>query len=324
LDDNKVSRDRDSGGRRMEWEHLRTFEAVARLGSLTKAAKALGVSQSTVSRHLDRLEASARSPLLLRESPAKLTERGEAVLGSIGQMIEGALAARCALEQSEALSGEVTVTTVGELLRWRLVSRMSSFDALHPQVRVRVLVNNGIHSLAADEADIALRWVRPQRGELVGRRLRVESYALCAARGLRLGPEVAWLGLAGALADIPEQRYAARVFEGRAAKWRVEDLESLGRMVEAGLGVGVLPRRFAARLKEVREVSAQEVGGQAGGALPERALWMVMHQSKQRIPRVRAVSEWLVSCLGEDAAAAGDAWEAVGEGGGLWREGEGA
>ena len=54
----------------MQWDLLRTFEAVARLGSLTAAARALGSSQSTVSRHLARLEDVAGSPLLLREMPA--------------------------------------------------------------------------------------------------------------------------------------------------------------------------------------------------------------------------------------------------------------
>ena len=78
----------------LDWSLLCTFEAVARLGSVTAAAKALGVSQSTVSRHLDRLEAEARSPLVTRERPVRLTERGARLLASMGPMVEGALAAR--------------------------------------------------------------------------------------------------------------------------------------------------------------------------------------------------------------------------------------
>jgi len=58
----------------MEWDLLRTFEAVARLGSLTAAAKALGVSQSTVSRQLTKLEQDAGSPLLLRDAPLRTAD----------------------------------------------------------------------------------------------------------------------------------------------------------------------------------------------------------------------------------------------------------
>ncbi len=75
----------------MEWELLRTFEAVARLGSLTAASKALGVSQSTISRHLARLEERAGSPLLLRDAPQRLTERGASLLAAVRPMVDAAL-----------------------------------------------------------------------------------------------------------------------------------------------------------------------------------------------------------------------------------------
>ena len=99
----------------MQWDLLRSFEAVARLGSLTAASRALGVSQSTISRQLARLEEDARSPLLLRSAPIRLTERGEALLTTLAPMLDAARAAEAALEASPELHGQVTVTTVGEL-----------------------------------------------------------------------------------------------------------------------------------------------------------------------------------------------------------------
>ena len=65
---------------RLDWDLLRSFEAVARLGSLTAAARALGVSQSTISRQLAKLEQVAGSTLLVRESPVQPTARGLALL----------------------------------------------------------------------------------------------------------------------------------------------------------------------------------------------------------------------------------------------------
>jgi DNA-binding transcriptional LysR family regulator len=282
----------------MQWDLLRSFEAVARLGSLTAASRALGVSQSTISRQLARLEEDARSPLLLRSAPIRLTERGEALLTTLAPMLDAARAAEAALEASPELHGQVTVTTVGELVRWVLVPALPEFCAAHPQLNLRILADNHITSLAAGDADVALRFARPERGELVGRRLRSEPYAYFAAVGVALHGELPWLGLTGSLAQIPEQRHAERAFAGRPPRLQVEDLESLGLAVAAGLGVALLPRRLAARLSGVRAVAPQQVGALLPAIAP-RELWVVVHRARQHVPRVRAVVAWLATCMGQ-------------------------
>ncbi|WNG45958.1 LysR family transcriptional regulator [Archangium minus] len=284
---------------RVEWDLFRTFEAVARLGSLTAASKALGVSQSTISRHLDRLEESAGSPLLLRESPLRLTERGSSLLAAVQPMVDAALAARSTLEDTPELHGEVTLTTVGEMVRWELAPRLPEFYRAFPHLRLRILAENRISSLAAGEADVALRMFRPESGELVAQKVRSVSYAFFAASSLELHPEVPWMGLTGSLAGLPEQRHAERVFATRPPRLLVEDIESLGLAVQAGLGVALLPRGFAARLAEVVEVSPQRLGERSSDSLPSRDIWMVVHRSKQHVPRVRAVMGWLKEVLND-------------------------
>lgn len=277
----------------VEWDHLRTFEAVARLGSLTAAARALGVSQSTVSRQLGRLEAEANSPLLLREAPARLTQKGIALLSAIEPMVEAALAAQSALDQSPVVRGQVSVTTVGEMIRWQIVGHLADFYREYPDLRLRLLAENQVASLAAGEADIALRFARPRRGDLVVQRLSTVSYGLCAAASLELGDDVPWLGLTGSLAKIPEQGHAERAFVGRPPRLLVEDVEALGLAVEAGLGVAILPHGQVPRLRDVVEVRPEQVGARNLGPIAHRELWLVVHRSKQRLPGVRAVIQWL-------------------------------
>ncbi len=277
----------------MQWDHLRTFEAVARLGSMTAAARALAISQSTVSRHLGSLERYTGSPLVLRESPLRLTERGASLLAAVLPMVDAGLASHAALVETPELCGEVVVTTVGEVVRWMLVGRLCGFYRAYPQLRLRILADNQLNSLAAGEADIALRFVPPERGELAGKKLHTESYGYFASSSLALHAEVPWLGLAGSLAGIPEQRHAERAFAQRPPRLLVEDLESLGLAVQAGLGVAILPRGFAGRLQEVIEVPAGEIGIRDLGAIPTRDLWLVVHRSKQRLPKVRVVMDWL-------------------------------
>ncbi len=279
----------------MEWDLLRMFESVARLGSLTVAAKALGVSQSTVSRQLGRLEEIAGSPLILREHPVRLTERGEVLLAAVVPMVDAALAAQSALEAEPQLHGEVTLTTVGELLRWVLATELTSFYRAYPNLRLRLLADNKVSSLAAGEADVALRMARPEHGELVARRVHTESYGFFAAANLALHADVPWLGLTGSLAHIPEQRYAERAFCSRAPRLLVEDVESLGTAVAAGLGVAIVPRGLALRLAKLVEVQPSQIGAHDLGPIPTRDVWMVVHRSKQRVPKVRAVMQWLDS-----------------------------
>lgn len=278
---------------KINWERLRTFEAVARLGSLTAAAHTLGTSQSTVSRQISRLEAESGSPLLLRTSPVGLTDRGTELLRAIQPMVDAALAAQSALEDVPELRGQVTLTSVGELVRWELAKRLPSFYANYPHLRLKILADNQITSLAAGEADVALRWARPERGDLVTQRLHTESYGYYASKTLELGPQVPWLGLAGSLARIPEQRHAERVFASRPARLLVEDFEALGLIVQTGLGVAILPKGFAQRLEGLQEVAPEAIGAQDTSPLPARDLWMVVHSSRQHLPKVRALIQWL-------------------------------
>lgn len=277
----------------MDWDLLRTFETVARLGSLTQAARALGVSQSTVSRQLAKLEAAASSPLLVRETPVRLTERGAALVGAMRPMLDAALAAQSTLEARPEIQGEVTLTTVGELVRWILAPRLPALYAAHPQLRLHILADNRVRSLAAGEADIALRLVRPEHGDLVTRRLRTVGYGVFVGEGVVFEAGMPWLGLAGSLAQVPEQRLAERLFGPRPARLLVEDFESLARAVAAGLGAAILPRIIVEQVSGLRPVPARLLPEASRAPLDARSVWMVTHRTRQRLPRVRAVAAWL-------------------------------
>ncbi len=279
----------------MQWDWLKTFETVARLGSLTAAAKALKVSQSTVSRHVSHLEEHAGSPLLLRQSPIQLTQRGAALADAIKPMVDAALNAQATLEETQELHGEVVVATVGEIARWMLARRLSGFYRLHPHLRLRILVGNHISSLASGEADIALRMVRPTRGELVARKVHTEVYGFFMSKDQAPTHQTPWLGLAGSLAQIPEQRYIERAFEDRPPRLLVEDLETMAKAAESGLGVTLISQGVAALFKGLVRVEPEELGAVLPGPMPRRDVWMVVHRSKQHLPRVRVVMDWLVS-----------------------------
>lgn len=277
------------------WDLYRTFEAVVRTGTFGGAAKIVGASQSTVSRQLAALEQIAGATLLERTAPVRPTPQGQRLLAAIEPMVAAATAARVALSNERAGEGEVTVSATAEVVRWVLAAELPALFAAHPSLRLTVLASNALHSLAAGECDLAIRMVRPERGDLVSRRLTVESYGFFAATKAT-NPETPWVGLGGTLSQIPEQRHAARAF-GRPARLLVEDMEALASAIAHGVGAGVLPRRYAARRGDVVEVTPAAVGAKDLGALPRRSIWLVVHRSKRNVPAVRAVARWLKSCF---------------------------
>lgn len=279
----------------MQWDHLRTFEAVARLGTLSAAAKGLGISQSSVSRHLARLEKLAGTPLCIRDTPVQLTDLGADLLRAMQPMLGGALSARSALDVSGEPRGEVTLATVGEVVRWRLSPQLKNFYCQYPNLRLRLLANNQVHSLAAGEADLAIRAARPDHGDLIARRIFRVGYGYFVARQCEARATTPWLGLAGSLAGIPEQRHAEQVFAQRAPRLLVEDVEALAIAVGAGLGVAVLPRDYALS-QGLREVSARAVGARRA-ALAPRTFWIVVHRARRKLPQVRAVMNWALEAF---------------------------
>lgn len=228
----------------------------------------------------------------MRETPLRLTERGALLLASVQPMVDAALAAQSALEDAPDLHGAVTLTTVSELLRWDIAPRLPAFHRAYPGLRLRILADNRASSLAAGEADVALRMARPDRGELVSRKVRTASFGFFASSSVPLHPDTPWLGLTGSLGDIPEQRHARRAFATRPARLLVEDVEALGLAVEAGLGVAILPRTWP-RACPTSWRWRLASSARSADRIPSRDVWLVVHRRKQHIPRVRAVMDWL-------------------------------
>jgi len=121
----------------MDCDLLCTIATVARLGSLTAAAKQLGQSPSTIRR---KLEESAELPLLLRETPVRLTERGSALLAAVVPMADAALLAQTALEDSPQLHDEVSIRTVREVARGLLVPTQADYYRDCPSLHLVLLV----------------------------------------------------------------------------------------------------------------------------------------------------------------------------------------
>ncbi len=157
----------------MEWGQIRSFLAVSQLGSLSAAARELGVSQPTLSREIQALETSTELNLFKRTTKGlQLTEAGHALVEAAGKMNNAAdQFARQASGLSVELSGDVRIS-VNEIVGiYLLPPAIAAFHAQHPGVHIEIVISNRASSLSKREADIALRMFRPTQPDLVARRL---------------------------------------------------------------------------------------------------------------------------------------------------------
>lgn len=140
---------------------LVTFEATARLGSFSQAAKELGVTQPAVSRQIRLLEADLSAPLFTRaHRRVVLTAAGEALavavsagFGRINETVETI--------RQPTLPGTVTLGSSLAFSHFWLMPRLSDFRATHPGVRLRLVADDAFSDMRQDRLDVAVRYGKP-------------------------------------------------------------------------------------------------------------------------------------------------------------------
>jgi DNA-binding transcriptional LysR family regulator len=280
------------------WDELRTFVEVSRDGSLSGAARRLGLTQPTVGRHIDALEAAlgltlfTRSPRGLTPTPAAL-----ALEPHVEAMATAAAAlGRAASGEAAADRGAVRVTASDVIGCEVLPPILAAFHAAHPGIAIELALSNRSADLARRDADIAVRMVRPTQSGLVARRIGASRIGLYAHRDYlaRFGEPRSLVDLAnhcviGFDRDNSSFRGVgdfARTLTRETFGFRCDnDLAQLAAL-RAGAGVGGCQENIARRMPELVAV------------LPNAfhyalEVWLVMHEDLKATRRVRLLFDHL-------------------------------
>ena len=289
----------------MEWDHLQSFLAIARAGSLSGAARELGVRQSTMSRRLVALEARAGARLLHKTpSGYALTTLGEAVLGNAERMEAEAIAIeRAVVGRDVSLSGVLRITAVDIIAHRVLPAAVARLRCQHPGICVEVLADSRSLSLARREADIALRMVRFEGNELVARKLGEFPHALYASAAYleRHGPPSAdgtGHAIITTLEDqdhIPESRWLAARFPLARQALRSNDREVHLSAARAHIGIVLMARFLGKAAPDLVELPPET----SAAPPPTREIWLGVHQDMRTMPRIRAGVDAITAVLGE-------------------------
>ena len=275
------------------WDDLRYLLAVHRGGNLTSAGARLRVDPTTVGRRVDAFEATLPSPVFVRRKGGwTLTPLGERVMEA-AERVERAWTDvwRSADRDADTVRGRVRITTIESIAAHLLAPQLPRLYALHPELEVEVICTPRVLDIARGVADVAIRVGPPSEPDLLARRLaRVRerfytTHTWLASRGLR-AEDVERLD------DVPMLLTTGRgrgVFNA-LGQWRcaleANSVPVVVAATAAGLGVALLPDLLAADHDSLVVLPNLPVHSDV-------PVWLVTHPDLARVPRVRAVLDFL-------------------------------
>ena len=170
--------------RRLDWNDVRTFLAVAESGSLNAAARALGMTQPTISRRMDELEYRLGASLFVRSPRGiSLTEAGENVRDLAASMARfGESIIRSVGGQDSALAGRVRLVAPDGLASYVLMPAMAEFQMANPSISLSVDCGLWPESPIEGAADLTLSMTESPNGDQVSIPIATTHYALFASQ----------------------------------------------------------------------------------------------------------------------------------------------
>ena len=293
----------------LRWELCRSFLAVLREGSLSRAARALRLTQPTVGRHIDEIERSFRASLFVR-SPQGLSPTDAAI--ELRPHAEAMAAAADAMVRAASGGGRDTRGTVRitapELVGTEVLPAvLADFRRRFPGVVIELALTNRTEDLLRREADIAVRMVPSTQAALVARQVGEVRFALFAHRsylerhGIPKTREAlaghALIGFDKGFRFISALRNSQSPLTREALAFRSDSALAQLAAIRSGFGIGACPRAIARRDPNLVPVLAHRVDVKV-------AMWVVMHKDARNTRRIRLMFDHLATALGRFASPA--------------------
>ncbi len=286
----------------MNWGDLRIFCAAAGENTLSAVAVRLHISVATVSRRLDALEATLGFRLFDRSvSGIVLTAQGKTLQARAARASE-------AMEDVDRLMSSLrtgnwlepirisaTEPVISEILAPSLPNLLRRF----PAIQVDLVASSGIVSLAARDADIAVRFAEPDGNSLVTRRLPSIKMGLYGSTdylksrppGISYMRKLEFLSYDDSYGPIAEVVWLHNMGLADKVVARMSSTRGLVAAVKAGAGVAILPSRLA-------EAAGNLVAIPSTSPIPQRSIWLVTHHDFVRVKTFRLVRQWIIAAFG--------------------------
>lgn len=287
----------------IDWNDLRYVLVLAQHQTMVAAAEALRVHQTTIARRVLALEERLQIRLFDRiDGRYAPTSRGMIIVRRAQDMESVQLALDNDLIHNPAQERAVVRVSVIQTFVTGFLSRhLAAFSEDHPNIQLELICENRPSVLEHREADIAIRYVRPARGQSMVRKIGVLGSAAYAHRSL-LGPgvdwrrDLSWIGFAQVADRWPEFKWIEANVPANRVPITVNGGPAYTEVVTRGFGAGLLTCvEGDARADLVR------LSGPA--PLIVRDIWLLVLPALRRNGPVRKVIDWLATVAKGGAAA---------------------
>ncbi|WP_245648684.1 LysR family transcriptional regulator [Sphingomonas sanxanigenens] len=296
---------------RIDWEDQRAFLAVLDGGSLSAAARALGVAQPTVRARVAALEQALGTTLFTR-SVRGLTPTAQArALGAAARAMAHAsdAFARLASAAVDVPAGVVRLGVSDFVGVAVLPAMLAPLRRSHPDLRIELVLSNSAADLLEQEVDIAVRMHPPRQEALVAAKVPSIPLGLFAHRDYlaRRGTPVTLADLAthdmiGPDRALSDLAVVAQVFpdlDRSRFMIRTDSHPAQLAAIRAGLGIGVVQRPVALADPALCAVLPDLVAATLD-------TWIVTHENLRALPRIAALFDHLVAAFRRFGGAAPD------------------
>lgn len=285
------------------WDLYRSFAAVLRTGSLSGAARALGMTQPSIARHVDALEAALGVDLFVRTQRGLSPTDAALRLKPHAESLEATAAAlrRAVAPDADATAGTVRITASEIVGTEHLPGILTRLRQRHPSLQVELVLSNTVDDLLQRHADIAVRMVEPAQQALVVRRAGAVEVGLHAHRRYlerrempRTLAELGGHDLIGFDTETPMIRaIGARFPELNRSAFALRADSDIAQLaaIRAGFGIGFCQIQVARRDPDLVRVLEAEIGFSFG-------MWIAMHEDLRSNRACRAVFDALAEALG--------------------------
>lgn len=281
------------------WDDTRAFLAVARHGTLSGAASELHLGIATLSRRIERLEKALKLPLFVRQqSGYQLTEQGTDLVEKAEALEAAALAFSSGAWTQAQMTGKVRLATAENLATGLIIPALPEFCKNHPHLSIELVTDVATANLHRRDADLAVRMVKPERGNVTLRRLGSLGYGLYSSRAYaaqrETGPSLgcydmdAFISWGELQSHLPAAQWVERVLQGREPVLTTTSLSTQVAATKAGLGLAVLPHFVA--LDAGLVCVASDIG-------VDQPIYLVIQSDLAQSRRVRAVADFLVDLV---------------------------
>jgi DNA-binding transcriptional LysR family regulator len=288
--------------REPDWSLYRSFLAVMREGSLSGAARALGLTQPTIARHIEALEQSIGLELFIRSQRGLSPTEGALELKPYAESMAATTAAmmRAASGQGKVVKGTVRISASEIVGTEVLPPIFADLRERHPQLEIELVLSNTVDNLLRREADIAVRMVEPAHEALVVRRIGAVTVGIYAHRGYldRAGrPRTidslkghSLIGFDRETPEIRSMRERVQGFEAVHFAFRSDSDIAQLMAIRAGFGIGLCQVALACRDPNLERVLP-------GAFELKLGVWLAMHENLRSTPRCRVAFDGLAAGL---------------------------